>query len=65
MFKIMICVTLHFRNSEIYSRIYVASYRWKLFWRNVLNKEVLFKSPHLHKCYINMIINLNNCMQHV
>jgi hypothetical protein len=57
------CVTLSFRNTEMYSRNYVANYDRKYFWINILCKKGLVKSPHLHKCYINMLMNLNNCMQ--
>ena len=47
----------------MYSGIYVASYQRKQFLIIILNKKVLVTSPHSHKCYINMLMNLNNCMQ--
>ena len=37
MFKIMNCVTLRFRNTEMYSGNYVAIYQRKYFWKNILN----------------------------
>jgi len=64
-FKIMNSVTLRFRNSEICSQNYVTIYQRKYFWINNLYKKVLVKSPHSHNCYINMLIDLNNCRQRV
>ena len=46
MFKIKKCITLHFRNPEMQSGIYVASYQRKYFLINFLNKNELVKSPH-------------------
>jgi hypothetical protein len=51
------------RNIKMYSRIYVASYQRKYFWRNILNKEVHVKSAHSRNCYLNIFMNLNNFMQ--
>jgi len=65
MLKIMNCVTLSFRNIEMYSRNYVVSYHSKYLWINILYQRVLVKSSNSHKCYINMLLYLNNCMQHV
>jgi len=56
-FKIINCVTLSFRNTEMYSRNYVVSYYRKCFWINVLYKKGLFKSLHVQKCYMNMLMN--------
>jgi hypothetical protein len=58
-------VKLHVGNIEICSRNYVASYHRIYFWINMLYKKGLVKSPHSQKCYIKMLINLSNCMQHV
>jgi hypothetical protein len=46
MFKIMNCITLRFRDKEIYSRNYVASCQKKRISSNVPNKKGLAKSPH-------------------
>jgi hypothetical protein len=32
---------------------------------NMAYKKIHVNSPHSHKCYINMLMNLNNCKQHV
>ena len=59
MFKILYRVTLRFRNNEIYSQNYVASYHRKYYWINILYQRVLVKSRHSHKCYTNMLLYLN------
>jgi len=58
MLKIMNCVTLSFRNTEMYSRNYVVSYHSKYLWVNILYQRVLVKSSNSRKCYINMLMYL-------
>ena len=47
----------------MYSGNYVARCHRKHFWINVLCQRGLVKSHRSHKCYINTLMNLNNCIQ--
>jgi hypothetical protein len=63
MFKINNCVTLRFRYSEMYNRIYVASCSEEIILGKYSELNGLVKSPHSHKCYINMLMHWSNYMQ--